>query len=178
MNKPLVSVICTCYNHKAFIQKAIDSVLCQSYPAGELIIVDDASTDGSPETIKNHIRGMAVQLLMLNQNVGLCRAFNEGLKLAKGAFIIDLAGDDELDPERITKGIDALTTKGDQYGVHFGDAEIVAADGSHIRFHSDIYPHASIPQGDVYLNLIRNYFICSPTMMFRRTVIEKLGGYD
>jgi hypothetical protein len=50
--------------------------------------------------------------------------------------------------------------------------------GSALRLHSDQYPHESIPQGDVYKDIIDRYFICPPTMMFRKSVIDHLGGYD
>ena len=61
-NQPLVSVIMPCYNMEKFIAYTIESVQRQTYPNWELLIVDDASTDGTAEIVKNHqIQGQASQ---------------------------------------------------------------------------------------------------------------------
>ncbi|NJO00518.1 MAG: glycosyltransferase [Bacteroidia bacterium] len=56
MTSPLVSVICLCYNHEAFVEEALVSVLFQEYPNFEIIIVDDASPDHSAERIEKFLR--------------------------------------------------------------------------------------------------------------------------
>lgn len=179
MNAPLVTVICLCYNQKRFLQEAIESVINQSYSPIQLIVVDDASTDGSPETI-NQLKTQYPQLevLLLKENVGNCRAFNRGLAQAKGEYLIDLAADDVLLSDRIRKGVEALKQAGGDYGVHFCDAELIDERGSFLNHHSDKYPHHSIPQGDIYVQVIKRYFICPPTIMFRKSVMDALGGYD
>lgn len=179
MAAPLVTVICLCYNQKRFLQEAIKSVINQSYSPIQLIVVDDASTDGSPETI-NQLKTQYPQLevLLLKENVGNCRAFNRGLALAKGECLIDLAADDVLLSDRIRKGVEALKQAGGDYGVHFCDAELIDERGSFLNHHSDKYPHHSIPQGDIYVQVIKRYFICPPTIMFRKSVMDALGGYD
>ena len=98
--------------------------------------------------------------------------------MCSGDFIIDLAADDILLPKRLESGIKIFETLDDSYGVIFSDAEWIDAHGKRMCFHSEKYPHNTIPQGNIYQNLIEHYFICSPTMMFRRAVIENLGGYD
>jgi glycosyltransferase involved in cell wall biosynthesis len=70
MEKPLVSVICLCYNHERFIREAVESVMNQSYPNIQVIIADDASTDGSVQEI--HIlktKYPAIELLLLPTNL-------------------------------------------------------------------------------------------------------------
>lgn len=179
MHTPLVSVICLCYNQNRFVREAIESVINQSYTPVQLIIVDDASTDGSRETIKQvKEQYPQVEVLMLDENVGNCRAFNRGLALAKGDYLIDLAADDILLPERIKTGVEVLAKAGDEYGVHFSDAELIDEQGKFISRHSSKYPHNTIPQGDVYAEIIQRYFICPPTVMFRKVVMDGLGGYD
>lgn len=179
MAAPLVTVICLCYNQKRFLQEAVESVINQSYSPIQLIVVDDASIDGSPETI-NQLKTQYPQLevLLLKENVGNCRAFNQGLALVKGEYLIDLAADDVLLPDRIKIGVDTLQQAGDDFGVHFCDAELIDEHGSFISFHSDKYPHHTTPQGDIYVDVIQRYFICPPTIMFRKSVMDKLGGYD
>jgi Glycosyltransferase like family 2 len=72
----------------------------------------------------------------------------------------------------------ALRDVGEKYGVNFSDAVLINEKGNEVATHSDRFPHRSIPQGDVYKDIIEKYFICPPTMMFRKTVIDALGGYD
>lgn len=176
---PLTSVICVCYNQGRFAAEAIESVMQQTHRNTELIVVDDGSMDNSAETIATLVKQHPqIRFFPLPRNGGYCRAFNKGLAHASGDFIIDLAADDVLLPYRIERGIAAFGGRDTQYGVHFGDAWWVDEEGRELYRHSDRFPHECIPQGDIYRKLIERYFICSPTMMFRRAVIESLNGYD
>lgn len=175
----LVTVICLCHNHRAFVIEALQSVLQQTHAHVQLIVVDDASTDGSKIIIANFLsQYQHIEFIDLEENVGSCKAFNIALKKAKGDFIIDLAADDVLLPERIEEGLACFEKNGPEYGLQFSDAVITNAAGEILSLHSDKFPHATIPQGDIYKDLIERYFICSPTMMFRKELIDELSGYD
>jgi glycosyltransferase involved in cell wall biosynthesis len=179
MSFPRVTVICLCYNQARFVRDAIRSVLTQTYENIELIVVDDASTDNSVKEIREELRNHTeVKFIQLPTNKGNCRAFNHALSFATGEYLIDLAADDILLQERIAKGVVALTEGLDTFGVNFTDAEWIAEDGTHVYRQSDRFPHQSIPTGDIYKPLIERFFICSPSMMFSRRVIDVLGGYD
>jgi glycosyltransferase involved in cell wall biosynthesis len=157
----------------------MQSVLSQTYKNYELIVVDDGSTDESPTVIGNFQKQhREITFIRLEKNEGICKAFNRAFKICSGDFIIDLAADDILLPNRLESGIKIFETLDDSYGVIFSDAEWIDAHGNRMCFHSEKYPHNTIPQGNIYQNLIERYFICSPTMMFRRAVIENLVGYD
>lgn len=176
---PSVTVICLCHNQGPFVKEAILSVLGQTYPDIQLIVVDDASTDDSVPLIREMVAlHPGIQFLPLPRNMGNCKAFNQALRYAQGQYMIDLAADDILLPDRVSKGVAALTRAGDLFGVHFTDADWIAEDGAHLYRHSKRFPHATIPEGNIYKGLISRFFICSPTMMFRRNVIDALGGYD
>jgi len=177
--RPLVSVICLCYNQQRFVREAVVSALTQTYPNIQLIVVDDASTDGSGEMILDIKKEYpTLDILLLEKNLGNCKAFNRGLALAKGEYIIDLAADDVLFPERIERGVDALQKAGDDYGVTFSDAEIVDESGKTLYIHSERFPHHTIPQGNIYKAVIQRYFICPPTIMATRKIMDALSGYD
>ena len=176
---PKVSVICTCYNHAAYVTESMESVLNQTYRNYELIVVDDGSNDNSVAVIQNYILNHPeITFINLQKNAGICKAFNTAFKVCQGDFIIDLAADDVLLPDRLEKGVESFQRLDDRYGVIFSDAEWIDERGNHLSFHSEKYPYDTIPHGDVYRDLIERYFICSPTMMFRRSVIEKSDGYD
>ncbi len=176
---PLVTVLCLCHNQEKFVEEAIRSVLTQSYPSIQLIVFDDGSSDTSVKTISQFLTDKTSVLFYSNEtNEGYTKSLNKALSYASGEFIVDLAADDVLLPTRIEEGVRSLMKAAPKYGVNFSDAEIINERGLFLGFHSDQYPHLSIPQGDVYKDLVMRYFICPPTMLFRKSVIDHLGGYD
>ncbi|MFY0599094.1 MAG: glycosyltransferase [Cyclobacteriaceae bacterium] len=182
MRAPLVSVICLCYNQEKHVQAAIQSVFNQTYKNIELIVVDDASQDGSREKIEEILSGKSIWFIPLEKNVGNCKAFNIGFESSKGEYIIDLAADDMLLPPRIEIGINDFANSSEKSGVHFSDAFISNEQGQilfthHKRNHSGELADP-IPQGDIYNELIHRYFVSPTTMMIKRQVLEELNGYD
>lgn len=180
---PLVSVICLCYNHERFVGEAIDSILRQTYANLEIIIVDDASTDGSVGEIREALKiHPQIQFLELKENLGNCRAFNQGWAKSTGEYIVDLAADDVLFPERVASQVDMLEHLDQTYGVIFSDAIYLDANGRKLSGHfhgpNPKVSLAKIPSGEIYKELVGMYFIPSPTMMIRRKVLEDLNGYD
>lgn len=183
LKKPLVSVVCLCYNQARFVEEAINSVRSQTYDNIQLIVVDDASTDNSAAIIQQIVsKHPSIEYLLLPENVGNCAAFNRGLALAKGEFIIDLAADDVFMPERIERQVEFFSTLDASYGVVFTDAIYIDERGKFLREH---YAYLfwkkllkAIPEGDVYRHVLSRYFICSPTMMVRKQVMDELHGYD
>jgi len=179
MHTPRVSVICLCYNQAQYVDEAVHSVLSQSYPEVELLVVDDASTDTSAQRIEAlAAENPSIKTFLLKTNLGHCKAFNLALKKISGDYVIDLAADDVLLPNRVATGVAELEKLGPAYGVHFSDAEWIDENGRHLFYHSEKFPHHTVPTGDIYVELIKRAFICPPTMLFRRNVLEVLGGYD
>jgi glycosyltransferase involved in cell wall biosynthesis len=93
---PLFSVIITSHNQAAFIRGAVESAISQEYASKEIIVVDDASRDESPEVLASY--GDAIGFIPLQENVGASRARNIGIAAAKGDFLVFLDGDDLLLP--------------------------------------------------------------------------------
>ena len=92
----LISVIMACYNAQAFVAHAIDSVLCQTYPMVELLVVDDGSTDGSVEIIRRY----GDRLILLQQrNQGPYPARNRGAAISRGEYLAFLDADDWWSPD-------------------------------------------------------------------------------
>ena len=179
---PLVSVICLCYNQKAYVGAAIRSVLSQTYKSTELIVVDDGSTDGSKEVIRELLKDTDIAFIDLGENMGNCKAFNQGFRISKGDFIIDLAADDLLLPGRIEEGVNDFARFPGKAGVHFSDAFLINSEGgsidTHYRRDASGTMIDEVPSGNIYRHLISRYFISPPTMMIRREVLEILEGYD
>ncbi len=181
--KPLVSIVCLCYQHKPFVRQAVESVIHQSYTPLQIIVADDCSNDGSVAEIqKLKVEYPFLELLLLPENFGNCKAFNKAYKLVKGEFVIDFATDDIMLPDRIEKQVQYFEKCDPKVGVVFTDATYINEKGEFLRnhfeylFHKNLIRH--IPQGDVYRDILSTYFIPGPTMMVRREVLDRLGGYD
>lgn len=178
----MVSIICLCHNHNRFVELAIESVLQQSYEHIELIVVDDASEDGSRAIVENMSAIHGFQTYFATSNIGNCKAFNIGLKLSHGKYIIDLAADDQLFPDRILQGVKNIEQKGENFGVDFCDVELIDENGkslgTHFKRGDDGKLIDAVEEGDLYQTLVEKFYISAPSMMMRRKVLEKLKGYD
>jgi glycosyltransferase involved in cell wall biosynthesis len=178
-----VTVICTCYNHERFVEESLNGVFSQTYPHVQLVVIDNASTDNSRAVIQRVLSNKKdVIFLKNNQNIGLCKAFNQGLEQATGKYVIDLAADDVMPPQRIEKQVSIFETLSKEYAVVFSNAAYIDSNGQHLGYHYaiDSQQHAKnkVPSGDVYKEVLRRYFICTPTIMMRKSVLMKLGGFD
>lgn len=200
-DQPLVSVICLCYKHEKFVKAALESVIFQTYPSLELLIVDDASSDQSVARIQEFIAevpqyalafsddllktqraGLRVEFIPNPQNLGNCRSFNQALKLARGKYLIDLAADDLLLDFRVAHQVEIFEQLDASYGVVFSNTLDIDPEGKALRYHYPIDNQGKslrkIPSGDVYEEILRRYFISTPSMMIKKKVLDELGGYD
>lgn len=178
-----VTVICICFNQADFVEQALESVVGQTYPWVELIVIDNGSTDASAARIAGFAQKNPALICRYNpENLGLNRAFNQGLRLARGQYIIDLAADDLLFPDRIARQVACFTHQPEHCAVVFTNAMHINADESALGYHFAIRPdgraRVSVPTGNVFCAVLRSYFICTPTMMMRRSALLALGGYD
>ena len=114
-NNPTISLIIPTYNRSHFLIRAINSILNQTYKNFELIIVDDASTDNTEQTIKPFLKDKRIHYYKQRINKGALAALNRGFDLAKGNLIVHLDDDDELMRrafEIIAKKFNELSPKG------------------------------------------------------------------
>jgi len=116
--KPKVSIVIPTYN-KPFLlaQRAIPSVLNQTYRNLECIVVDDGSTDNTPGIIKNfQMKDNRIRFFRFSQNRGAATATNHGIKKAKGDFIAILEHDDEYKPRFVEATLKKLNNLSREYG--------------------------------------------------------------
>lgn len=105
MKNPLVSVIVPSYNHRKFVEQALQSIVDQTYKNIELIVIDDGSTDGSAQFLNEFIPRLPLQnkVLILQENQGAHNTLNTGLKMARGEYVTILNSDDFYYPDRFEK---------------------------------------------------------------------------
>lgn len=131
----LVSVLIPAYNHENYIQETIESIINQTYPNIELIILDDGSKDKTWEKItklKQKCENRFVKIhFETKQNEGTCMTLNKLLKLSSGEFVYIIASDDLAKPQAIEKEVKFLQNNPD-YALAVGDNEYVDSMGKQI----------------------------------------------
>lgn len=135
-NKPLVSIVFTSYNHKEYLKQALESLVNQTYPNLEIIIIDDCSTDGSQEILKEYAHYPNIILKLQTQNSGsYVKASNFGASLAKGAYILFAQCDDFAEADQIEVLLGAFE-RNPSAGVVFSKSNLIDENG--ITFADDL----------------------------------------
>ncbi|MFV8466282.1 glycosyltransferase family 2 protein [Flavobacterium sp. LB1P62] len=184
-DNPLVTIICLCYNQEDYVLESLFSVINQNYPAVELIIVDDYSTDNSKAVIEKWgLNYPEIQFISNETNLGNTKSFNKALKKATGEYIIDLAADDVLLPNCITSQIYAFkNTTYKNIGIVYGNVELITAKGKFDAYYFpvDSFQKVITPRitGVIYTSVLSGGdSICSVSAMIKKTVFDHLDGYD
>jgi GT2 family glycosyltransferase len=166
---PLVSVVIPCWNQGHYLAEAIQSVLAQSYPELELIVVDDGSEDNGFE-VASRFPGVRP---LRQPNRGVAAARNAGLADSQGAYTVFLDADDRLLPRALEVGMRALLAS-PKAAFAAGMPRDVGRDGELLR--DAVQP---LVTRDHYLNLLKDCFIWSgSSVVYRRAALEAAGGFS
>lgn len=171
---PLVSVIIPCYNHSRYIRRAVESVFEQDYPAIQLIVIDDGSTDDSVEVLEAIAHETPFEIVR-QANSGICRTLNRAIReFAQGEWVAVLASDDFWRTDKIRLQIEALLNSQDSrfcfsQAREFRD-ETKASQGR-------IFP-SRVWQGDILKRVFIRQHVPAGTMVFARSLYDELGGFD
>ncbi|MDE3737578.1 MULTISPECIES: glycosyltransferase [Pseudomonas] len=172
-HQPLVSVIIASYNHAPYIEASIRSVLEQSYPNIELLVVDDGSRDDSVSRIQalQAVHGFDFRC---QANKGLSRTLNETIARAKGDLIAPFGSDDIMFADRIAKQVAYIVDK-PEVGICAGDIQTIDAAGIPSGKPRGL-PLRRLDFEDVFLD--RKPGAPAPTLLFRREALERVGGFE
>jgi glycosyltransferase involved in cell wall biosynthesis len=188
--RPLVSVVVPSYNHAAFVEAAVRSVVAQSYRPVELVVVDDGSSDDSVARLARLRAELAAQLgdrrlaafeIVEQENRGADRALGRGIESSRGELVAVLNSDDLYHPERLTRLVAALA---DGAELAFSGVDFVDADGAILppEHHWPVWYGAgvrlaeSLPTAGLAL-LLWNFTVSSSNFVFRRALFDRLGGF-
>jgi len=169
---PAVSVIIPSYNRAATLPRAMDSVLSQSFDDLELIIVDDASTDGT-EVVVQQFCDDRVRYLRHSSNRFAAAARNTGMQAARGEYIAFLDSDDEWLTHKLECQLDALQLCDASWGCCYGGANIIDVRTHRRRVYRPSY------SGNVFSSYLKSRFVVwTPTFLFRRACLDEIGMMD
>jgi glycosyltransferase involved in cell wall biosynthesis len=169
MESPLVSVIVPTYNRAAYLAEAVDSVLNQSYPHLELLVVDDGSTDNTRDVL-NQFAGDRRLHVTYQANAGQSRARNAALAQAQGDFFCFLDSDNVWVSDKLQVSLDAFRDNPD-VDVVYGDIITINENGEELsrrnmrRF-----------SGAIVAEMLKDNCVTMNTAMFRRRCYLEQGG--
>ncbi len=166
---PLVSVIIPTYNRGWIIKEAIDSVLAQDYRDFELIVVDDGSTDNTPEVLDAYRGTIKV---FRQENKGVSAARNRGIAEASGRFIAFLDSDDLWLPQKLSRQVEFFNTT--------PDALICQTEEVWIRSGVRVNPKKrhQKPSGMIFEPSLALCLVSPSAVMIRRSLLEIVGNFD
>jgi len=168
---PVVSIIIPTYNRRQYLNRAIQSVLNQTFRDYEVLVVDDASTDGTDKMVKGY-NDVRINYNRHIVNKGAPAARNTGLELARGEFVAFLDSDNEWLPERLRKQIDLFATVDESIGVVYAKNKVI-----------DEVTRAETAwafglRGNLYKELLQRPFMDFITPLIRKSCFDKIGLMD
>lgn len=163
MTTPRISVIMGAYNAQEYIAQAIESILNQTYTDYEFIVINDGSTDDTPNIIRRYAKSDPRIIFIDNkENQGLIAVLNQGLDMARGEFIARMDADDISLPQRFEKQVAYLDANPD-----------VGVLGTLIHGFGVLdAPGVQIPVVTVF-DLLKQNYIAHPSVMLRKALLDK-----
>jgi len=168
---PTISVVVPAYNEERHIAEALDSVLAQTRPPREVIVVDDGSTDGTVAVVDRYRERIRV---IRQENRGCPGAFDTGFQEAQGEFVALCPGDDIWEPEKLEWQQDALRRQPEVDVVFGAGRRFGLGKGDHVRpARSEVLDGAWFAR-----EMYRRNLIPDPSAVVRRSLYLDLGGYE
>lgn len=171
INNPEISVVMSVYNGQRYLKTSVECILKQTFQNFEFIIINDGSTDGSID-ILNEYSNKDQRIIVINQdNIGLTKSLNKGIRLAKGRFIARQDVDDISLPERLEKQINVISND--------GNIDLVASWYLIIDDGDNVVLERKLPRVEIISRMMKyENLICHSSAMFRKAKFHELGGYD
>jgi glycosyltransferase involved in cell wall biosynthesis len=171
---PRVTVIIPCYNREKYLRQAIDSVLGQTWPNVELVVVDDGSTDGSAEVLKSYGDRIRVLTHPGRANRGQSASINLGLASSESEYVAILDSDDWWAEDKLRLQVEYLEANPD-FGLVYGNGYQVTESGERKW---RIYDRGHTDESDPARVLADCYFLVPNNSLVRRRVFDEVGGFD
>ena len=178
-----VTVIIPTFNRREWIGECLDSVLGQTHPNIEIIVVDDCSTDDTVAWLKEQNKYERVRLHVQEKNGGASVARNTGIEIAAGDLVVFIDSDDMLLPHHVEKAVAAFEQYPD-LGLFCCDSQMIDVEGNVIldgkTWHAALSEakRIRINTGFRPLEDVFRFSNCFPGFTLRREVFRKLGGFE
>ncbi|HEX7758074.1 MAG TPA: glycosyltransferase family A protein, partial [Caulobacteraceae bacterium] len=171
---PLVSVIIPAFNAQDTIARTLASVHAQTYPAFEVIVIDDGSTDATAAIVAGAGHGAIPTRLIRTGNAGAAAARNTGIAASNGALIAPLDSDDLWRPDYLWSQVKALAAAPAETGFVYVLHQVIDFQGRILRSFPDFNCHGYVFHQHLLVNFVGN----GSAAVFRREAVSEAGGYD
>jgi glycosyltransferase involved in cell wall biosynthesis len=169
---PRVSVVMAAKNYARFLPAAVESVFAQTAADWELVIIDDGSTDHTPEAVRPYLADPRVKYIR-SDRLGQPRAKNLGIGLSRGEYVAFLDADDAWRPTKLEKQLAVFRERPD-VGVVFCRRSLIDEEGHPIPRPASPPP----PEGRVLDRMFVQNFVCFSSAVVRREVFAHAGRFD
>lgn len=169
---PLVSVITPTCNRAHMLPRAIKSVLSQTHDNLEHILVDDCSTDDTPE-VASSIKDPRLRYIRLPENVGVVEARNVGLEAAQGEYVCFLDDDDEIFPEKLRLQLERFSITPPHVGLVYCGSVFRLEEGQ-----EEVLVAKPVLKGRVYGELLGKNYLTMFAPLVRRECFDVVGRFD
>jgi len=168
----LVSVIIPTYNRAATLERALSSVITQTYQNIEIIIIDDGSTDNTASLLSQGAIDSSPFIYLKQKHKGVSPARNKGISQAKGEFIAFLDSDDEWLPKKLERQIEFMQNNPSEL--------IVQSDELWIRNGKKVNPHKKHQKvgGKFFSEALNLCLVTTSSVLCRKELFEKAGVFD
>jgi glycosyltransferase involved in cell wall biosynthesis len=178
---PTVSVVMKAYNHAPYVAAAVRSVLEQTFEDFELVITDDASTDGTPQVV-DAFDDPRIRFERLSANVGITTAMRLTVARARGEFLAILNSDDLAYPGRLERQVAQLRAR-QELGAVFSIPDQIGEDGGPDVRRPGLFTPPLVPESAQRTAWLRHFFfignfLCAPSAMIRRAAYDAIGPDD
>ena len=183
---PLVSVLVPSYNHAHFIEECLDSVHDEDWPSLELLVLDDCSTDDSYHAAsawaaRHRARFERVEVVQNDVNSGVGATMNRLVAMSRGEYLVPLASDDLLVRGGIRTRVAALQSSRSPRGAVIGDAWLIDERGDRREESAFVTLNRADKKALSHARTIRrelvlNWSVPGPVLMFHRGLLEEVGG--
>lgn len=175
--KPTVSVVMAAKNYARFIGQAVKSVFSQSFVDWELVIIDDGSTDHTPQAVKPFLGDARVRYVR-SDKLGQSRAKNLGMRLSRGEFVAYLDADDAWQSTKLAKQLNVLR-EWPEVGVCHTGRLLMDENGTVSREPDAGAARSDAPaSGSRLTSLFLSNPVCFSSVVVRRAVFDQVGGFD
>jgi GT2 family glycosyltransferase len=181
-DKPLASVIVVNYNGKQYLKRCMDSLLGQTYPKVEIILVDNGSSDGSIEFMRESYP--SIKVIVNCENIGFARANNVGIVAAKGEFIATLNNDTEVTPGWLEALINSMASD-DAVGMcaskmlRMDDRTLIDSTGILVSRSGACWDRGAFEKDTGQFEAAEEVFgPCAGAALYRKSMLDQVGLFD
>ncbi len=183
MIQPLVTIVAICHNHQDYVAQTLESIRQQTYGNVECFIINNTREDDSENRIEQWVErtGYPCTVIQNQRCKTVVENCNLGLERASGEYLVLIACDDEMLPDRIALQTAEFQRRSPEYVCVYGEMNLIGAAGEPLgKFYAGrrLAEGEPLPGGNLLRENSRSCYVGAPAAMVRTEAVRRVGGYD